>query len=310
MQLLIFRVLKVRLSSAVNNEALIVALAQLKHLREFDFQQLHKIDGGSLYEDFWARQGIYMALCYVHLPNLYVAGHYFDKISTLFLNLDSYNQTAVEVPAGHILELRQFAVGRRHRRLPPNGTLPRLQSLILLVVPSNLELLTLKSYPNLRELIMDVRLDAVFRLLKQLGQQLESVNLKIGPEDALDVCEVLVLCPGLKNFKCKCVKLKVADQPVAVPTKNFGQLKVFQVRVQKRKEWLSRELLQQVIQAPLLEDFDLFRVCLGAELSAFLVGVVQNGPNLANLEWFGWCTFSCKRYTRLLINAVHKHIGR
>jgi hypothetical protein len=227
-----------------------------------------------------------MALCYLHLPHLHVAGHYFGKRDDFF-KLDYHNSTSAQVPPGHVLELRQFAVGII-QQIPPDGALPRLQSLILLTVPSNLGLIKRTTYSNLCELILDVNLSVVFGLLDELGQQLQSLKFRLCKKDTLDVGKVLVLCPRLKNFNTQCFSLTAVDPVIEVPNENLQNLIVFKVHVAKKLQFLPIELLIQLMKAPLLYEFSIENVRLGAEAAALLLDAVQSGRYLTKLEQFWW----------------------
>lgn len=294
------------------NNGSFIALAKLQHLRVLEFRSLLHIRNNAAISinnpsesELYRMLKTWLALCYKHLPSLFIAGYYFEGFNDGFNGLDYYKHTAVQVEAGRVLQLRQFAVIPGHS-LPPNGTLPQLQSLILLIPTFDLGLITRHSFTNLRELIMKVGINAALTILNELGQQLLRLQLRVRGNSTLDVCEVIRLCPTLIKCKLECFHLAPEYLVVALPDKSFQHLKVFELTVNDFHQMLPTQLVQQLIQAPQLQNLYMEEVWLDTLSGVFLVNVVQTGHYLANLKEFNWHqgTYYIGMLTMMLMVAV------
>jgi hypothetical protein len=270
------------------SEKSFLALAQLQQLREFIFMQIYRC-GRKCPKVHQHLHSSWLSLCFQHLPKLFIAGRLFkDRYCLCF----SYDHN-VQVEPGHTLELRQLSV-KNVETIPPAGTLPRLQSLVLLAHSSGLGRMEKFRFSTVVELILSVEVHAhLMQLLKELGGQLQNLTLCRVRQKTLNVSEALVLCPQLVKMSFCCNYLADAKDQVEVPTEHFLKLRVFEVFVHGGQrlpmhQRLPMQLLLQVLQAPLLEVFHADQLGMDDELEELLANSIQTGRHLHCLKNFVW----------------------
>lgn len=321
--LVIFRFLHVRLSVSVD-EVAFKALGKLELLREFLFKQRNSDWVGYEHIRMPLKQhnNELLALSYEYLPKLHYAGQHimkgpgFEDFYPCYRHIN-FMKHDLEIPAGSILELRQVLV-KSVQRLPPDGSLPRLQSLVLVCTNAlELPMVTRDRFSSLQELIFSGRLLAAWQVINELGGQLERLQLNVRAGN-LNISELLIRCPRLVELTCSCLNLDDRVQHCRpVPNENFRNLQVFKVlnsmdwdvggfELEEAQEevmvalpqnedaqvslWQDHlvQLLLQVLRAPRLKDFS-FNEHLNAQSEAILMDFFhKTGPNLHNLQSFVW----------------------